>query len=149
MIEDKTAVVVVASYRSVSRNPVRFKALSNTHLVYCMEMVLCLHLWGLNSDSHSGAIGESFRENSLVKSGGKSRTLHSMVSDSKGPPYFCHQNLESFVTFSMFLQNVYVIRLTLTEESFWLKTALRCHRSSMWSYHKLPPVNYNQKCLIK
>ena len=26
-IEDKTAVVVVASYRSVSRNPVRFKAL--------------------------------------------------------------------------------------------------------------------------
>ena len=27
-IEDKTAVVVVASYRSVSRNPVRFKALS-------------------------------------------------------------------------------------------------------------------------
>ena len=27
VIEDKTAVVVVASYRSVSRNPVRFKAL--------------------------------------------------------------------------------------------------------------------------
>ena len=27
-IEDKTAVVVVASYRSVSRNPVRFKALN-------------------------------------------------------------------------------------------------------------------------
>ena len=27
-IEDKTAVVIVASYRSVSRNPVRFKALS-------------------------------------------------------------------------------------------------------------------------
>ena len=26
-IEDKTAIVVVASYRSVSRNPVRFKAL--------------------------------------------------------------------------------------------------------------------------
>ena len=26
-IEDKTAVVVVASHRSVSRNPVRFKAL--------------------------------------------------------------------------------------------------------------------------
>ena len=26
-IEDKTAVVVVALYRSVSRNPVRFKAL--------------------------------------------------------------------------------------------------------------------------
>ena len=28
-IEDKTAVVVVASYRSVSRNPVRFKALDS------------------------------------------------------------------------------------------------------------------------
>ena len=27
-IEDKTAAVVVASYRSVSRNPVRFKALT-------------------------------------------------------------------------------------------------------------------------
>ena len=27
-IEDKTAVVVVASYRSVSINPVRFKALA-------------------------------------------------------------------------------------------------------------------------
>ena len=27
-IEDKTAVVIVALYRSVSRNPVRFKALS-------------------------------------------------------------------------------------------------------------------------
>ena len=26
-IEDKTAVVIVASYRSVSRNPVRFKVL--------------------------------------------------------------------------------------------------------------------------
>ena len=26
-IEDKTAIVVVASYRSISRNPVRFKAL--------------------------------------------------------------------------------------------------------------------------
>ena len=26
MIEDKTAIVVVASYRSVSSNPVRFKA---------------------------------------------------------------------------------------------------------------------------
>ena len=29
-IEDKTAVVVVASYHSVSRNPVRFKALART-----------------------------------------------------------------------------------------------------------------------
>ena len=29
-IEDKTAVVVVASYRSVSRNPVRFKTLAPT-----------------------------------------------------------------------------------------------------------------------
>ena len=28
--EDKTAVVVVASYRSVSRNPVRFKALGGS-----------------------------------------------------------------------------------------------------------------------
>ena len=30
-IEDKTAVVVVASYRSVSSNPVRFKALYTLH----------------------------------------------------------------------------------------------------------------------
>ena len=30
-IKDKTAVVVVASYRSVSRNPVRFKALIGMH----------------------------------------------------------------------------------------------------------------------
>ena len=29
-IEDKTEVVVVASYRSVSRNPIRFKALVKT-----------------------------------------------------------------------------------------------------------------------
>ena len=29
-IEDKTAIVVVASYRSVSRNSVRFKALTAT-----------------------------------------------------------------------------------------------------------------------
>ena len=29
--EDKTAVVVVASYRSVSRNPVRFKALDGSN----------------------------------------------------------------------------------------------------------------------
>ena len=33
MIEDKTAVVVVATYRSVSaRNPVRFKALLSRHI---------------------------------------------------------------------------------------------------------------------
>ena len=31
-IEDKTAVVVVASYRSVSTNPVRLKALPKTQL---------------------------------------------------------------------------------------------------------------------
>ena len=30
-IEDKSAVVVVASYRSVSRNSVRFKAMSHTN----------------------------------------------------------------------------------------------------------------------
>ena len=29
-IEDKTAVVIAVSYRSVSRNPVRFKALGDT-----------------------------------------------------------------------------------------------------------------------
>ena len=46
-IEDKTAVVVVASYRSVSRNPVRFKALhvhasleSNQSAV---ELGKCMH----------------------------------------------------------------------------------------------------------
>ena len=32
MIEDKTSAVAVASYRSVSRNPVRFKALRYTNL---------------------------------------------------------------------------------------------------------------------
>ena len=32
-IEDKTVVVVVASYRSVSRNPVRFKALLRMKLL--------------------------------------------------------------------------------------------------------------------
>ena len=31
-IEDETAVVVVASYHSVPRNPVRFKALNKTYL---------------------------------------------------------------------------------------------------------------------
>ena len=35
-IEDKTAVVVVASYRSVSRNPVRFKALLLYHQTPCI-----------------------------------------------------------------------------------------------------------------
>ena len=30
-IEDKTTVVLFASYRSVSRNPVRFKALIGLH----------------------------------------------------------------------------------------------------------------------
>ena len=35
MIEDKTAVVVAASYRSVSRNPVRFKAL--VHMIRFSE----------------------------------------------------------------------------------------------------------------
>ena len=33
MIEYKIAVVAVASYRSVSRNPVRFKALSPTYVL--------------------------------------------------------------------------------------------------------------------
>ena len=37
-IEDKTAVVVVAWYRSVSRNPVRFKALSRIHWIYITVM---------------------------------------------------------------------------------------------------------------
>ena len=32
VIEDKTAVVVAASYRSFSRNPVRFKALFHTQV---------------------------------------------------------------------------------------------------------------------
>ena len=32
--EDKTAVVVVASYRSVSRNPIRFKALGRIDPIY-------------------------------------------------------------------------------------------------------------------
>ena len=32
VIEDKSTVVVVASYHSVSRNPVRFKALTRLHV---------------------------------------------------------------------------------------------------------------------
>ena len=36
-IEDKTAVVVVSSYRSVSRNPVRFKALEYLSQHVCGE----------------------------------------------------------------------------------------------------------------
>ena len=53
-IKDKTAVVVVASYRSVSRNPVRFKALCsisidfiqkrNERLPFCIFFVhLCIY----------------------------------------------------------------------------------------------------------
>ena len=35
-IEDKTALLVIASYRGVSRNPVRFKALVQTWLHGCL-----------------------------------------------------------------------------------------------------------------
>ena len=37
-IEDKTAVVVVTSYRSVSRNPVHFKALVKTST--CLKILI-------------------------------------------------------------------------------------------------------------
>ena len=40
-IEDKTAVVVVASYRSVSRNPVHFKALVITTVCVKIDNCFC------------------------------------------------------------------------------------------------------------
>ena len=42
-IEDKTAVVVFASYRSVSRNPVLFKALELPHRCDCTGASATLH----------------------------------------------------------------------------------------------------------
>ena len=47
-IEEKTAVVVVASYRSVSRNPVRFKALRQI-IVFQPESAQIPNLQGLYS----------------------------------------------------------------------------------------------------
>ena len=37
VIEDKTAVIVVASYCSVSRNPIRFKALAGTNFKFIVS----------------------------------------------------------------------------------------------------------------
>ena len=54
-IENKTAVVVVASYRSVSRNPVRFKALLKINALLPSQLNVTLQVnkrpslkWGVS-----------------------------------------------------------------------------------------------------